>query len=113
MSVTKAPSHGLACIALFAACHAPSWAADVSAGAKIAASGGSQGAAACASCHGTNGHAQPGMESLAGGNKDDMLKKLMDFKSGAKPATIMHQLAKGYSDEQLAAIVGWFAAQKK
>lgn len=70
-------------------------------------------AAACANCHGTNGHAQPGMESLAGGNKDEMLKKLMDFKSGAKPATIMHQLAKGYSDEQLSAIVGWFAAQKK
>ena len=40
-------------------------------------------------------------------------KKLMDFKSGAKPATIMHQLSKGYTDEQLAAIAGWFAAQKK
>ena len=70
-------------------------------------------AAACANCHGTNGHAQPGNESLAGGNKDEMLKKLMDFKSGAKPATIMHQLAKGYTDEQLAAITAWFAAQKK
>ena len=70
-------------------------------------------AAACANCHGTGGHAQPGMESLAGANKDEMVKKLMDFKSGAKPATIMHQLAKGYTDEQLSAIVGWFAAQKK
>ncbi|MEZ5605855.1 MAG: c-type cytochrome [Burkholderiaceae bacterium] len=70
-------------------------------------------AAACANCHGTGGHAQPGNESLAGANKDEMLKKLMDFKSGAKPATIMHQLAKGYSDEQLAAITAWFAAQKK
>jgi len=70
-------------------------------------------AAACAACHGTNGQAQPGGEPLAGVNKDDMLKKLLDFKSGAKPATIMHQLAKGYTDEQLAAIAGWFAAQKK
>ena len=42
-----------------------------------------------------------------------MLKKLMEFKSGARPATIMHQLSKGYTDEQLAAIAGWFAAQKK
>ena len=41
------------------------------------------------------------------------MKKLMDFKSGVKPATIMHQLAKGYTDEQLAAITAWFAAQKK
>ena len=70
-------------------------------------------AAACASCHGTNGNAQPGNEPLAGGNKEDMLKKLMDFKSGAKPATIMHQISKGYTDAQLAAITAWFAAQKK
>ena len=70
-------------------------------------------AAACANCHGTNGQAQSGNEPLAGGNKDELLKKLMDFKSGAKPATIMHQLSKGYTDEQLAAIAGWFAAQKK
>ena len=69
--------------------------------------------AACANCHGTNGHAQTGNEVLAGANKDEMMKKLMDFKSGAKPATIMHQLSKGYTDEQLAAISAWFAAQKK
>lgn len=70
-------------------------------------------AAACANCHGTNGHAQPGNEPLAGVAKDELLKKLKDFKSGAKPATVMHQLAKGYTDEQLDAIAGWFAAQKK
>lgn len=70
-------------------------------------------AAACANCHGTGGHAQTGNEPLAGANKDEMLKKLMDFKRGAKPATIMHQLSKGYSDEQLAALAAWFSAQKK
>ncbi len=70
-------------------------------------------AASCANCHGTDGRAQPGMESLAGANKDDMVKKMLDFKSGRKPATIMHQLAKGYSDEQIVAIAGYFAAQKK
>ncbi|MFM2276202.1 MAG: hypothetical protein RL211_2074 [Pseudomonadota bacterium] len=70
-------------------------------------------AAACASCHGTNGVAQAGNESLAGANKDDMLKKLLDFKTGKKPATIMHQLSKGYSDEQLAALATYFAALKK
>jgi cytochrome c553 len=70
-------------------------------------------AAACANCHGTNGVAQPGMESLAGANKDDLLKKMLDFKSGKKPATIMHQLSKGYTDEQLAALAGYFSVQKK
>ena len=70
-------------------------------------------AASCANCHGTDGRAQPGMESLAGANKDDMVKKMLDFKAGRRPATIMHQLAKGYSDERIVAIAGYFAAQKK
>ena len=69
-------------------------------------------AAACASCHGTNGKAQPGNEPLAGQNKDEMMKKLMDFKSGAKPATIMHQLAKGYTDEEIAILADYFSKQK-
>jgi sulfide dehydrogenase cytochrome subunit len=70
-------------------------------------------AAGCANCHGTNGRAEPGNESLAGANKDDIVKKMLDFKAGRKPATIMHQLAKGYSDEQIVAIAAYFAAQKK
>ena len=70
-------------------------------------------AASCAACHGTDGRAQPGMESLAGANKDDMIKKMLDYKAGRKPATIMHQLSKGYTDEQIVAIAGYFAAQKK
>ncbi|NIC42148.1 c-type cytochrome [Aquabacterium sp. A08] len=70
-------------------------------------------AAACANCHGTNGRAQPGMEALAGKDKDELAQKMLDFKSGRKPATIMHQLSKGYSDEQIHAIAAYFAAQKK
>ena len=70
-------------------------------------------AAACANCHGTDGRAQPGMESLAGKNKDELLQKLMDFKTGRKPATIMHQLSKGYSDEQLQQLAAYFSALKK
>ena len=70
-------------------------------------------AAACANCHGTNGNAQPGSVALAGMGQNDIVQKMMDFKNGKRPATIMHQLAKGYSDEQIAAIAGYFAAQKK
>ena len=40
------------------------------------------------------------------------LQKLADFRSGDKPASIMHQIAKGYSDEQLEVIAGYFAKQK-
>ena len=69
-------------------------------------------AAACANCHGTKGVALDGMDTLAGTSKDELLKKLMDFKSGKKPATIMHQLSKGYTDEQLAQLAGYFSALK-
>lgn len=69
-------------------------------------------AAACANCHGTNGQAQAGNESLAGVNRDELVRKLMDFKSGRRPATIMHQLSRGYTDEQLQAIAAYFASIK-
>jgi cytochrome c553 len=71
-------------------------------------------AATCANCHGTNGKAVTGsgLDPLAGEDKGKMLKKLSDFKSGAKPATIMHQIAKGYTDEQLDLIAAYFAVQK-
>ena len=67
-------------------------------------------ASACMTCHGTLGRAQPGMDSLAGMNRDDMIRKMINFKTGRAPATIMHHIARGYSDEQIAAIAGYFAA---
>lgn len=71
-------------------------------------------AATCANCHGTNGNAikGSGIDALAGMPKDKTLQKLADFRSGDKPASIMHQIAKGYSDEQLDLIATYFAAQK-
>lgn len=70
-------------------------------------------AATCASCHGTDGRSVGGMEILAGMNKAEMVRKLGEFRSGARPATIMHQLAKGYTDQQIDMIAGYFAAQKR
>jgi cytochrome c553 len=71
-------------------------------------------AATCANCHGTNGNAVKGsgMDALAGMDKAKILQKLADFKSGDKPASIMHQISKGYTDGQLDLIAGYFAAQK-
>jgi cytochrome c553 len=49
---------------------------------------------------------------LAGKPKEELVQKLQDFKAGRKPATIMHQLAKGYTDAQIEAMAAYFAAQK-
>jgi len=71
-------------------------------------------AASCAGCHGTNGATQGNaLPPLAGQPKDQLLAALKDFKAGKRPATIMTQLAKGYTDEQLEIIAAYFAAQKK
>jgi cytochrome c553 len=70
-------------------------------------------AAACMTCHGTDGHSAGGMKSLAGQSKADLLADLKGFRDGSKPATIMHQISKGYSDEQLDAMAAYFAKQPK
>ena len=69
-------------------------------------------AATCANCHGTNGKSVGVNETLAGKPKDKILRKLQEFRSGEKPATIMKQIASGYSDAQLDMIASYFAAQK-
>ena len=70
-------------------------------------------AASCAMCHGTEGRSAGGNEPLAGMAKDEMVRKINEFRSGAKPATVMHQLSKGYTDQQIASIAAYFAAQRK
>lgn len=70
-------------------------------------------AATCANCHGTNGNVRgKEVKPLAGVSAEKILAQIADYKSGAQPATIMHQISKGYSDDQLKLIAAWFAAQK-
>ena len=67
-------------------------------------------AATCFTCHGTDGRSVGGVPaSLAGQNKAYLVQQMKDFQSGARPATVMHQQAKGYTDAQLDAIAGYFA----
>jgi cytochrome subunit of sulfide dehydrogenase len=68
-------------------------------------------AANCANCHGTKGVAQGGMPSLAGLKKDEIVAQMQAFRDGKRQATIMHQLAKGYTDEQIALIADYFSKQ--
>ncbi len=70
-------------------------------------------AATCAQCHGTEGRAVAGeaLIGLAGMPQDYLQTQLMAFRSGQRQATVMHQITKGYSPEQLAALAKYFAAQ--
>jgi sulfide dehydrogenase cytochrome subunit len=72
-------------------------------------------AATCANCHGTDGRPAPGstLPELAGMPLPYMLQQLRAFRDGSRPATVMNQLAKGFSDAQLQQLAGYFAAQAK
>ena len=70
-------------------------------------------AATCTACHGTDGRSVDGIPpSLAGQDKNSLLQTLKEFKAGKRPATIMHQHAKGYTDEQLELIATYFSTVK-
>jgi cytochrome c553 len=37
---------------------------------------------------------------------------MQDFKAGKRPATVMHQIARGYTDAQIDAIAAYLSAQR-
>lgn len=71
-------------------------------------------AANCAACHGTNGKAAPesSVPGLAGRPAADLTAAMAQFKAGTRPATLMHQIAKGYSDAEIAAMSDYFSKQR-
>jgi cytochrome subunit of sulfide dehydrogenase len=72
-------------------------------------------AATCANCHGTGGRAvaDSAVPGLAGMPRAYAIEQMKAFKNGSRPATVMHQLARGYSDEQIEQIAAYFAAQPR
>lgn len=103
------PVNKLLPIALGLVLAAPAMAADqpapVSGSAAFLASN-------CANCHGTDGKTAQAIPALAGLDKTYIADALREYKAGTREATIMHQLSKGYTDEEIALISEYFAQQK-
>jgi cytochrome subunit of sulfide dehydrogenase len=68
-------------------------------------------AANCANCHGTAGQAKGAMPSLAGQPKATIIEQMKAFRDGKRPGTIMPQLAKGYTDQQIELAADFFSRQ--
>jgi len=66
----------------------------------------------CAGCHGTDGaSAGPATPTIGGMNAEYFTEVMKGFKSGEIYSTIMGRLAKGYTDEEIALMAGFFAGQ--
>ncbi len=68
----------------------------------------------CAACHGTDGRpaGNGALPPLAGQPKQRLIASMQAFKAGERSPTIMHQIARAYSDEQIALIAGFLESQK-
>lgn len=69
--------------------------------------------ASCAGCHGTGGAGVgQALPVLAGQPREALVASLRAFKDGSRPATIMQQIVKGYSDAEIEAIAAYLASKK-
>lgn len=69
-------------------------------------------AAACAACHGTNGHSVGGTPSLAGLDRLYFIEQMQQFQTGERPSSVMMQHARGYTEEEIRLLATYFAGQK-
>lgn len=69
-------------------------------------------ASSCMACHGPEGRAEGTGMTIGGRPGEELAALMLEFKSGKRPATIMHQHAKGYSDDELKRIAQYFAQLK-
>lgn len=67
---------------------------------------------ACAGCHGTDGKSLGTMPAFHEKKPVELKQILREYKSGKREATIMDRIVKGYSDEQLDAMVDYYTAKK-
>lgn len=89
-----------------ASANAQSSSAEAVPGARLLAAG-------CVACHGSQGRAQAGAVGLAGLNEAHFITQMQAFKSGQRSATVMHQIAKGYGDAEIAMLAKYFSAQAR
>lgn len=101
-----------ACLAIGLAAAAAQWPAAAQSG---TADAGRRLYASCAGCHGTDGKPAPGssLPPLAGRGRDALAAAMKAFQDGSRPSTIMQQLARGYTSEQIDLIAAYLAQQKE
>jgi cytochrome c553 len=70
-------------------------------------------AAACANCHGPNGASVSAMPYLAGQRQSYIVERMKAFKADNRFSIVMHQIAKGYTDDEIEMMATFFSSQGK
>lgn len=70
-------------------------------------------AANCGGCHGVDGRSPGSIPSLAGRPAGELAALLMEFKSGARPFTIMGRIIPPFGAEQIRRLADYFSALPK
>ena len=77
----------------------------------LALGGSPPGASSCLGCHSVAADDGPVL-SLATLTAEQIVTAMQAFRSGAREATVMDRVAKGFSDEEIDAIAHWYARSK-
>lgn len=68
------------------------------------------GAMACSGCHPNGTGVETTAPRLIGMKAQDISAAMQAFRTGARPATVMDRIAKGFSDAETDAIANWYAS---
>ena len=71
------------------------------------------GASSCSGCHAPPASGGVVVPPISGRPAAETASLMREFKSGARPATVMGRIAKGFDDAEIDAIAQWLGAQGK
>ena len=71
------------------------------------------GALSCSGCHPGAAGVDTPVTRIVGWPATDIESAMRGYKSGARDGSIMARIAKGFDDDDIAAIANWYAAQPK
>lgn len=75
--------------------------------AVMLAAAGPPGAESCTGCH----VGASAMGVLQGRDAGELVGAMEAFRSGARPATLMNRIVKGFSPDEVKALAAWFAGR--
>lgn len=70
-------------------------------------------AEACVGCHGPGAAGAGSIAGIAGRDAREIATALTAFRSGERTGTMMNRIAKGYTDDEIAAIAAYLAGLRR